>query len=112
MQNLFKGSPPLKFVCVCLATPMLAPFQHEIQSTLFLLTPPLISFLPNVLADDIYAYAVSKTLTKISSPATVGLYSACQNRLNMILDQIEGMSPLWCDLLSADWNQFCSVTLR
>ncbi|KAE8297443.1 NTPase KAP family P-loop domain-containing protein 1 [Larimichthys crocea] len=39
--------------------------------------------------DDIYAYALSKTLTKVSSPATVGLYSACQNRLSMILGQME-----------------------
>ncbi|XP_069029772.1 NTPase KAP family P-loop domain-containing protein 1 [Embiotoca jacksoni] len=39
--------------------------------------------------DDIYAYALSKTLTKISSPATVGLYSSCQNRINMILEQME-----------------------
>ncbi|XP_041821704.1 NTPase KAP family P-loop domain-containing protein 1 [Chelmon rostratus] len=39
--------------------------------------------------DDIYAYALSKTLTKVSSPATVGLYSACQNRIHMILRQME-----------------------
>uniref|UniRef100_A0A3Q3JPE6 Uncharacterized protein n=1 Tax=Monopterus albus TaxID=43700 RepID=A0A3Q3JPE6_MONAL len=39
---------------------------------------------------NIYAYALSKTLTNISSPATVGLYSSCQNRINMILGQIEG----------------------
>ncbi|XP_042348641.1 NTPase KAP family P-loop domain-containing protein 1 [Plectropomus leopardus] len=39
--------------------------------------------------DDIYAYALSKTLTKVSSPATVGLYSSCQNRINMILEQME-----------------------
>ncbi|KAI3377536.1 hypothetical protein L3Q82_008700, partial [Scortum barcoo] len=38
---------------------------------------------------DIYAYALSKTLTKVSSPATVGLYSSCQNRINMILDKME-----------------------
>ncbi|KAM6950871.1 NTPase KAP family P-loop domain-containing protein 1 [Lycodopsis pacificus] len=38
--------------------------------------------------DDIYAYALSKTLTKVSSPATVGLYSSCQNRLSMILGQM------------------------
>lgn len=60
----------------------------------FVLSLSLRSFL-NVRADDIYSYAVSKTLTKISSPATVGLYSACQNRLNMILEQIQGMSKLW-----------------
>ncbi|KAM4593508.1 NTPase KAP family P-loop domain-containing protein 1 isoform 1-T2 [Odontesthes bonariensis] len=39
--------------------------------------------------DDIYAYALSKTLTKVSSPATVGLYSLCQDRINMILKQME-----------------------
>uniref|UniRef100_UPI0037E7B874 NTPase KAP family P-loop domain-containing protein 1 n=1 Tax=Semicossyphus pulcher TaxID=241346 RepID=UPI0037E7B874 len=39
--------------------------------------------------DDIYAYALSKTLTKVSSPATVGLYSSCENRTNMILKQME-----------------------
>ncbi|XP_032416425.1 NTPase KAP family P-loop domain-containing protein 1 isoform X3 [Xiphophorus hellerii] len=38
--------------------------------------------------DNIYAYALSKTLTKVSSPATVGLYSSCQDRLYVILDQI------------------------
>ncbi|KAL3065648.1 hypothetical protein OYC64_015745 [Pagothenia borchgrevinki] len=43
----------------------------------------------NPTKDDIYAYALSKTLTKVSSPATVGLYSSCQNRLNMILGQME-----------------------
>ncbi|KAM9367000.1 NTPase KAP family P-loop domain-containing protein 1 [Symphorus nematophorus] len=42
-----------------------------------------------LLSDDIYAYALSKTLTKVSSPATIGLYSACQNRTNMILRQME-----------------------
>ncbi|KAM7424343.1 hypothetical protein PAMA_000606 [Pampus argenteus] len=39
--------------------------------------------------DDIYAYALSKTLTKVPSPANVGLYSSCKNRLNMILEQME-----------------------
>lgn len=39
--------------------------------------------------DNIYAYALSKTLTKVLSPATVGLYSSCQNRINMILEQME-----------------------
>ncbi|XP_051235116.1 NTPase KAP family P-loop domain-containing protein 1 isoform X2 [Dicentrarchus labrax] len=39
--------------------------------------------------DDIYAYALSKTLTKVSSPATVGLYSSCENRIRMILKQME-----------------------
>uniref|UniRef100_A0A3B3X7P7 Uncharacterized protein n=1 Tax=Poecilia mexicana TaxID=48701 RepID=A0A3B3X7P7_9TELE len=40
------------------------------------------------LSDNIYAYALSKTLTKVSSPATVGLYSSCQDRLDVILDQM------------------------
>ncbi|KAM3624685.1 uncharacterized protein V6R79_000099 [Siganus canaliculatus] len=39
--------------------------------------------------DDIYAYALSKTLTKVSSPATVGLYSSCPNRAQMILKKLE-----------------------
>ncbi|XP_060923511.1 NTPase KAP family P-loop domain-containing protein 1 [Limanda limanda] len=43
----------------------------------------------NPTKDDIFAYALSKTLTKVSSPATVGLYSSCQNRINMILGQME-----------------------
>ncbi|XP_054474638.1 NTPase KAP family P-loop domain-containing protein 1 isoform X2 [Anoplopoma fimbria] len=38
--------------------------------------------------DDIYAYALSKTLTKVSSPATVGLYSSCENRISLILEQM------------------------
>ncbi|XP_071187424.1 NTPase KAP family P-loop domain-containing protein 1 [Salvelinus alpinus] len=40
-------------------------------------------------SDHIYAYALSTTLIKVSSPATVGLYSSCQNRINMILRYIE-----------------------
>ena len=51
----------------------------------------LFCFILNLLLDDIYAYALSKTLTKVSSPATVGLYSSCQNRINMILGQMEGI---------------------
>lgn len=47
----------------------------------------------NLLSDDIYAYALSKRLTKVSSPATVGLYSSCQDRLDVILDLMEGK---WC----------------
>ncbi|XP_065808914.1 NTPase KAP family P-loop domain-containing protein 1 isoform X1 [Labrus bergylta] len=39
--------------------------------------------------DEIYAYALSKTLTKVSSPATVGLYSSCENRTSMILRRME-----------------------
>ncbi|XP_042268335.1 NTPase KAP family P-loop domain-containing protein 1 [Thunnus maccoyii] len=41
------------------------------------------------ISDDIYAYALSKTLTKVSAPVTVGLYSTCQNRINMILEKME-----------------------
>ncbi|KAF3832789.1 hypothetical protein F7725_026454, partial [Dissostichus mawsoni] len=47
---------------------------------------------------------MSKTLTKVSSPATVGLYSSCQNRLNMILGQMEALigtmlfyRPIWTE---------------
>ncbi|XP_061618956.1 NTPase KAP family P-loop domain-containing protein 1 [Phyllopteryx taeniolatus] len=39
--------------------------------------------------DDIFAYALSKTLTKVSSPATVGLYSSCQSRIRRILGKME-----------------------
>ncbi|KAM6943498.1 LOW QUALITY PROTEIN: NTPase KAP family P-loop domain-containing protein 1-like [Xenentodon cancila] len=39
--------------------------------------------------DDVFAYALSKTLTNVSSPATVGLYSSCQDRLKRILKQME-----------------------
>ncbi|CAN9507224.1 unnamed protein product [Ophioblennius macclurei] len=39
--------------------------------------------------DDIYAYALAKTLTKVSSPATVGLYSQCPHRSGKILKQME-----------------------
>ncbi|KAM6943500.1 NTPase KAP family P-loop domain-containing protein 1-like [Xenentodon cancila] len=38
---------------------------------------------------DVFAYALSKTLTNVSSPATVGLYSSCQDRLKRILKQME-----------------------
>ncbi|XP_051957579.1 NTPase KAP family P-loop domain-containing protein 1 [Xyrauchen texanus] len=40
--------------------------------------------------DYLYAYALSKTLTKVASPLTVGLYSECHNRINMVLKNIEG----------------------
>ncbi|XP_067287759.1 NTPase KAP family P-loop domain-containing protein 1 [Pseudorasbora parva] len=40
-------------------------------------------------SDNVYAYALSKTLTKVSCPATVGLYSECHNRINMVLKNIE-----------------------
>lgn len=49
-------------------------------------------FVLPVLPDDLYAYALSKTLTKVSSPATVGLYSSCHNRIAMILGQMRGMT--------------------
>lgn len=39
--------------------------------------------------DDVYAYALSKTLTEVSAPATVGLYSSCQDRINLVLKQME-----------------------
>lgn len=45
------------------------------------------------LPDDIYAYALSKALTRVSAPATLGLYSTCQNRITRILKKIQGMSP-------------------
>uniref|UniRef100_A0A3Q2P978 NTPase, KAP family P-loop domain containing 1 n=1 Tax=Fundulus heteroclitus TaxID=8078 RepID=A0A3Q2P978_FUNHE len=50
----------------------------------------MLPVLLNLLSDDIYAYALSKTLTKVSSPATVGLYSSCQDRLDVILNKMEG----------------------
>nr|XP_061796121.1 NTPase KAP family P-loop domain-containing protein 1-like [Nerophis lumbriciformis] len=40
-------------------------------------------------SDDIFAYALSKTLTKVSSPATVGLYSSCGSRIRRILEKME-----------------------
>ncbi|XP_059393646.1 NTPase KAP family P-loop domain-containing protein 1-like [Carassius carassius] len=40
-------------------------------------------------SDNVYAYALSKTLTKVSSPVTVGLYSECHSRINMVLKNIE-----------------------
>ncbi|XP_062302658.1 NTPase KAP family P-loop domain-containing protein 1 [Osmerus eperlanus] len=40
-------------------------------------------------SDNIYAYALSKTLIKVASPATVGLYSSCPKRINMILRHVE-----------------------
>ncbi|XP_056590638.1 NTPase KAP family P-loop domain-containing protein 1 isoform X1 [Triplophysa dalaica] len=43
----------------------------------------------DVPSDNVYAYAISKTLTKVSSPVTVGLYSECHNRINMVLKNIE-----------------------
>ncbi|XP_026114453.1 NTPase KAP family P-loop domain-containing protein 1 [Carassius auratus] len=43
----------------------------------------------DVPSDNVYAYALSKTLIKVSSPVTVGLYSECHNRINMVLKNIE-----------------------
>uniref|UniRef100_A0A3B3DM59 NTPase, KAP family P-loop domain containing 1 n=1 Tax=Oryzias melastigma TaxID=30732 RepID=A0A3B3DM59_ORYME len=37
-----------------------------------------------------YAEALGKTMTMVSSPATVGLYCSCQDRLNLILEHMEG----------------------
>ncbi|XP_048835944.1 NTPase KAP family P-loop domain-containing protein 1 [Brienomyrus brachyistius] len=40
-------------------------------------------------SDRIYAYALSKTLSRIPTPATVGLYSSCHSRIHMVLKSIE-----------------------
>ncbi|XP_053490045.1 NTPase KAP family P-loop domain-containing protein 1 isoform X2 [Ictalurus furcatus] len=40
--------------------------------------------------DNVYAYALYKTLAKVDSPLTVGLYSSCHSRIKMILTSIEG----------------------
>ncbi|XP_026788532.2 NTPase KAP family P-loop domain-containing protein 1 [Pangasianodon hypophthalmus] len=40
--------------------------------------------------DNVYAYALYKTLAKVDSPLTVGLYSSCTSRIKMILTSIEG----------------------
>uniref|UniRef100_A0A3B3DPA0 NTPase, KAP family P-loop domain containing 1 n=1 Tax=Oryzias melastigma TaxID=30732 RepID=A0A3B3DPA0_ORYME len=42
-----------------------------------------------LLSDETYADALAKTLTTVSSPATVGLYCSCQDRLNLILEHME-----------------------
>lgn len=65
----------------------------------------------DVLSDEIYAYALSKTLTKVSSPATVGLYSSCQNRINMICKQMEGIQTL-CFTQMCDSYQSVGGNLR
>ncbi|KAJ0001672.1 hypothetical protein NQD34_001468 [Periophthalmus magnuspinnatus] len=39
--------------------------------------------------DEVYAYALSKTLSKVSAPATVGLYSTCQDRISLVLKRLE-----------------------
>jgi len=44
-----------------------------------------------VCADDLYAYALSKTLTTVSSPITVGLYSSCPDRIDLILQRTQGI---------------------
>uniref|UniRef100_A0A3B1KE24 NTPase, KAP family P-loop domain containing 1 n=1 Tax=Astyanax mexicanus TaxID=7994 RepID=A0A3B1KE24_ASTMX len=41
-------------------------------------------------SENIYAYALSKTLTKVHPPLTVGLYSSCHSKIKMILKNIEG----------------------
>ncbi|KAM6943497.1 NTPase KAP family P-loop domain-containing protein 1-like [Xenentodon cancila] len=55
-------------------------FSHTSQYTVIMAGTEL---------DDVFAYALSKTLTNVSSPATVGLYSSCQDRLKRILKQME-----------------------
>ncbi|KAG5833580.1 hypothetical protein ANANG_G00277400 [Anguilla anguilla] len=40
-------------------------------------------------SDNIYGYALSKTLTKVAPPITVALYSSCHSRVNMLLKCIE-----------------------
>lgn len=39
--------------------------------------------------DAVYAYALSKTLCRVRAPATVGLYSTCQDRINLVLKHME-----------------------
>ncbi|XP_072516880.1 NTPase KAP family P-loop domain-containing protein 1 [Salminus brasiliensis] len=40
-------------------------------------------------SENIYAYALSKTLTKVHPPLTVGLYSSCHSKIKMILKNIK-----------------------
>ncbi|XP_023679632.2 NTPase KAP family P-loop domain-containing protein 1 [Paramormyrops kingsleyae] len=40
-------------------------------------------------SDSVYAYALSKTLSRVPAPATVGLYSSCHSRIHMVLKSIE-----------------------
>ncbi|XP_061082886.1 NTPase KAP family P-loop domain-containing protein 1 [Conger conger] len=40
-------------------------------------------------SDNIYGYALSQTLMKVAAPVTVGLYSPCHSRVNMLLKSIE-----------------------
>ncbi|XP_071760570.2 NTPase KAP family P-loop domain-containing protein 1 [Centroberyx gerrardi] len=58
-----------------------------------------------VAKDDICAYALSKTLTKVSSPATVGLYSSCQNRMHMILQKIEEHMEVEAGKMEQDYRR-------
>ncbi|KAI4886563.1 hypothetical protein NFI96_023217 [Prochilodus magdalenae] len=49
------------------------------------------SLLPTELhSENVYAYALSKTLTKVHPPMTVGLYSSCYSRSKIMLKNIEG----------------------
>ncbi|XP_037401092.1 NTPase KAP family P-loop domain-containing protein 1 [Pygocentrus nattereri] len=41
-------------------------------------------------SENVYAYALAKTLAKVHPPMTVGLYSSCHSRIKMILKNIEG----------------------
>ncbi|KAL6469178.1 hypothetical protein MHYP_G00227020 [Metynnis hypsauchen] len=41
-------------------------------------------------SENVYAYALAKTLAKVHPPMTVGLYSSCHTRIKMILKNIEG----------------------
>uniref|UniRef100_A0A672KDZ0 NTPase, KAP family P-loop domain containing 1 n=1 Tax=Sinocyclocheilus grahami TaxID=75366 RepID=A0A672KDZ0_SINGR len=58
-------------------------------------------------SDNVYAYALSKTLTKVSSPVTVGLYSECHNRINVVLKNIECK----CALFKAIQDSFGKLQL-
>ncbi|KAM4630486.1 NTPase KAP family P-loop domain-containing protein 1 [Polymixia lowei] len=55
--------------------------------------------------DEVYADALAKTLTKVSSPATVGLYSSCQNRITMILRHIEECTEKETLKMEQEWNK-------
>ncbi|KAL7854966.1 hypothetical protein SRHO_G00171560 [Serrasalmus rhombeus] len=41
-------------------------------------------------SENVYAYALAKTLAKVHPPMTVALYSSCHSRIKMILKNIEG----------------------
>ncbi len=73
----------VKITWICVVKP-----QMEVYRKIHILT---VSFpVTDIPSDNVYAYALSKTLTKVSSPVTVGLYSECHNRINMVLKNIEG----------------------